>query len=200
MTKPLKISTITTILLLQLISNIYGQINQRCDSIYYRSFCNFVKYDDSVGYSLNYKISLADQECLTDTVDFINFLLSDRFFVQNQKALRRNKLTDGLGNIHMSFLAHRTDHKKIRPQLDSTYEHISDWKVQMYGNGRQIIRAAPIDVLKFYFISSLFYNDFQFKNEIALIKRNKVVETYTDQKFNITYYSGPQFLDKEIIF
>ena len=157
-----------------------------CDSIYYHSFYNFVNYDDSVGYSLTYRIDSGHEECLSDTIALINFLLSDRFNTENSKRFNPSAGT-GLANTELSLLAHRTNHAKIRPLPDSLYTHISDMRTQSIGSGRQIPRLAPREVLKLYFISALYFGDFQFRNEIALMKGEREVSIFYEELVDNEY-------------
>ena len=168
------------------------QASDNCDSIFYRAFYNFVRYNDSVGYSLTYHIESEHHTCLTDTVGLIDFLLSDRYLFVNSDAIL-GKEGDGLATTEMSWLAHHTNHSRIKPQTDSSYKNISNWRVQMIGSGRQLVLETPIDVLKLYFISALFYNNFEFRNEIVLIRKGKMVETYTERELDKEYPKGTAF-------
>lgn len=112
----------------------FGQNLINKDSIYYQSFFNFVNYDDSVGYSLTYKIDPNHQDCLTDTVEIINFLLSDRFMLENSKAIQ-SQAQIGLSFTPMSYLAHHTHHSKVEADSDSTYRLISNISAQIKGSG-----------------------------------------------------------------
>lgn len=170
-----------------------AQITHSCDSIFYKTFCYFVRYDDTVGYSLQYKIPPAQQDCLADTAELINFLLSERFSEQCRLALGGGSPIRSLSAIEWSFLGHHTNHKKRKPWPDSLYKHISDSKIQNIGKGRQMIREMPLEVLKYYFISALYNSNFQFRNEIVLMKGSKILEIQGSRKSNKKYPGGVLF-------
>ena len=151
-----------------------------CDSVYYRTFYNFVHYNDSVGYSLNYKIDAEHHDCLEDTVSLINFLLSDTYEDQRHLA---HQIENGplMGRVEYSYLAHHTDHKLVPPLADTSWKYLSVRSAQRVGEGRQLVRPAPVRVLKLYFVEALFHDDFQFKNEIVLTDGKRTVEIYTEE-------------------
>jgi hypothetical protein len=56
----------------------------------------------------------------------------------------------------------------------------------MKGKGKQFMLKLPVEVLQLYFISSLYHDNFQFRNEIMLIKGNKKVITNSNTVRNKT--------------
>jgi len=143
---------------------------KNCDIIFHKAFYNFVTYDDSVGYSLDYHF-LDKLSCLEDTVDFMHFLLSDRYITANSNAIRMD--SNYLSTHPMSYLACHTNHRKT-----SSCPNI------MEGKGSQWTIMVPVEILQLYFVSALYYNDFEFRKEIVLVKENKTVMAISNLKHN----------------
>jgi len=121
-----------------------------------------------------------NETCLLDTVDFLHFLISERYVYANSEAIRAE--SNWLSTHPFCYLAHHTNHRKIQPSSDSSYTDISDLSAIRKGAGRQFTRSLPVEVLRLYYVSALFYQNFQFKHEIVLVQGEKTVTTtsYTD--------------------
>jgi len=156
-----------------------------CDKIFHEAFYNFVKYDDSTGYHLSYGIN-QKETCLSDTLEFIHFLLSSRYLIANSNAIKAD--SNFLVTHPHCYLAHHTNHKKLQPSSDSSYMNSSNFTTIMLGQGSQWSQELPVEVLQLYFVSALYHDDFQFKNEIMLKKGDKVVTTNSYTKHDYPKY------------
>ncbi|MGB0881221.1 MAG: hypothetical protein ACPGTO_11740 [Polaribacter sp.] len=197
--------SIIFILLILLTTESIGQTN--CDTIFYKTFYNFVKYDDSLGYSLNYHIDKVDNSCISDTTRLIQFIMSDEFFEVNSNIFREKRndtifINKGVHEIEISYLAHHTNHSKVKPLQDSSWQYSSNYSEIMRGQGFQAGISCPIDVLRLYFISSLFHDDFQFKNEIVLTNGEKYVYVDSVRRKSKAYpydYYENKVMNKKLI-
>jgi len=155
----------TTILIIALIQLNFNSVTTDCEIKFHQSFYNFVTYNDTVGYSLEYNFK-KEPPCLKDTIDFIHFLLSDRYTLANSDAIKLD--SNSLSMHPLSYFAYNTSHKKVE-QTKRTSSAFGPY-----------MNMVSVEVLQLYFISALYYNDFQFKNKITLASGNKIVMSTSD--------------------
>ena len=162
------------ILLLNTCSEINAQ--NSCDTVYFKSFYNFVNYDDSVGYSLTYNIEEHNHDCLKDTTELIKFIMSDRFNIVNSNNIIANKKEIIFSNVLLGpNLARNTKYKKRISRVDPIKISLSP-----------TMDINP-DVMRLYFIHALFYQNFQFKKRIILGSDKKTVKIYTDEVLDVDF-------------
>jgi len=147
----------------------HSQISMNCNKVYFEEISNYVNFNDSVKFNLSDSADTGvSLRCLEDTVSIISFVLNKEEFLKYNIKDSLNEM-DKLYNITESNLVNNTKYlNKINP--DSI---INPFYFPQTAVLTKRSNYVPLEVLKLYFVSALYYNDFSFKRKIVLVKGKK---------------------------
>lgn len=135
---------------LLLLSSVKVVAQTKCQNAWGVSFQNFISYRDSVEYTVDYKVDDSMIVCLDDTVLGMKTLGEYFFWVERKKM--KNFL---YSPTYLNFTT-------------GVFEFGGEYWFDKSLSRSNISGYLPVEMVKVYYISALFFKDFTFKEKIKL--------------------------------